>query len=88
MGWTSVNISLLGRLSRNVFSLQGHPLALLATLLLVVSLHMGSPATVSGGSRGSTQSGPGVRSGRGSSRAPNYASGRGRHLVMQVRGSC
>jgi hypothetical protein len=79
MDRTMVSLCVIKRTSRNVFPLQGRPAILLGFLLLVTSLHVGSLTAIAASSAGG-QPGPSGRAGRG-------AIGRGRHLVMQVRGS-
>ena len=60
--------------------------ALLGALLLAANLPAGSlAAAVPGPSNGTKQ--PGCRAGQGPSGAPNAITGRGRHLVLQVRGA-
>jgi hypothetical protein len=77
---TTVDIYSITRRSINVISLR----ALLGVLLLVANLPVCSLAGVPGKNDGNWQ--PGIRSGRAPV-ATSTAPGRGRHLVMQVRGS-
>jgi hypothetical protein len=75
MGRTTVSICLIAKSSMNVVSLQVSRAALLGALFVVASLPAATLAGVAGGSRESTQPDPSIRPGRG------------RQLVLQIRGS-
>ena len=77
---TTVATYLITRWTINVISLR----ALLGALLVVANLPVCSLAGVPGTNNGNRQ--PGIRSGRAPV-ATSTAAGRGRHLVLQVRGS-
>ncbi len=87
MDRTTVVMCVFARSCLSGVSLQARPVAWLGALLLAASLPAGSLASVPGTSGGSQQQGPSVRAARASTGAPNIATGRGRRLVLQVRGS-